>query len=487
MVRNKAEGRSNEGCSPMLFAKETAISPMLKGLLSSPQAVEQWYLKILDSIDDGILVADESAIVRYVNPEYTRITGVSKEKIVGRKLTDIRPGAMLPGIIKSGKSMAGVYRREGDVEYVVDMAPIIIDNKIFGGVSVVKDITEVQRLTDELHKFTKKTHRLKTMVDRLYRARYTFKSIIGHSTPITESMQLADKAARGHSDILITGESGTGKEVFAQAIHNASVQVQGPFVAVSCATIPPALVESELFGFDEGVFTGAKKGGKLGLFEIASGGTIFLDEIGELSLELQAKLLRVLQERTVRRIGEAGEIPVDIRVIAATNQELFALVGEGKFRADLYYRLNVLNIHLPPLRRRMEDVPLLAAEFLAYYSRKAGRGFTMDDQVGSILGRYDWPGNIRELRNVIEYAINVCETGLITAQHLPLWLQSKLLTYKAAVPTLAELVQDVERKAILEMLQRYGPQVEAKRQIARELGISLATLYNKMKACKIQL
>lgn len=470
----------------MLFERQTDISPLLKGLLSSPQAVEEWYLKILDSIDDGILVADEATIVRYVNPEYTRITGVSRDKIIGRKLTDVRPGAMLPGVIRSGKSMAGVYRREGDVEYVVDMAPIVIDDKIFGGVSVVKDITEVQRLTEELQKSTKKTHRLKNMVDRLYRARYTFKDISGRSAVTAESVRLAEKAARGHSDILITGESGTGKEVFAQAIHNASPQALGPFVAVSCAAIPPALVESELFGFDEGVFTGAKKGGKLGLFEIASGGTIFLDEIGELSLEVQAKLLRVLQERTIRRIGEAGEIDVDIRVVAATNRDLPALIKEGGFRADLFYRLNVLNIHLPPLRRRMEDVPLLAAEFLAFYSRKTGRSFSADSQVLGLLSGYDWPGNIRELRNVVEYAVNVCESGSITTQHLPPWLQAKLTRQQTAMPTLADLVLEVERKAILEMLEKHGTQLEAKKRIAKELGISLATLYNKLKTCNIQ-
>ncbi|MDR3589748.1 MAG: sigma 54-interacting transcriptional regulator [Negativicutes bacterium] len=469
----------------MLFDNPTDVSPMLKGLMSSPQAVEEWYLKILDSIDDGILVADQSTVVRYINPEYTRITGVPREKIVGRRLTEVRPGAMLPGVIRSGKSMAGVYRREGDVEYVVDMAPIIIDDKIFGGVSVVKDITEVQRLNDELHRFTNKTRRLKHLVDRMYRARYTFKSIIGRSAAIAESVLLAGKAARGHSDVLITGESGTGKEVFAQAIHNASAQAPEPFVAVSCAAIPPSLMESELFGFDEGVFTGAKKGGKLGLFEIASGGTIFIDEIGELSLELQAKLLRVLQERTVRRLGEAGEVPVDIRVIAATNRDLSALVSEGKFREDLYYRLNVLNIHLSPLRQRLEDVPLLTAEFLAFYSQRTGRCFEMDEQVAAMLGRYGWPGNIRELRNVVEYAVNVCESGLITVQHLPLWLQAKLPKDKTAVPTLAELVLEAERKAIVEMLQRYGRQLEGKKKIARDLGISLATLYNKMKACNI--
>ncbi|MDR3561475.1 MAG: sigma 54-interacting transcriptional regulator [Negativicutes bacterium] len=447
-----------------------------KDIFLSPQVAEQW----LDSVNNGILVADAETVVRYVNSAYTRITGVPYAQIVGRKLLDIRPGAMLPQIIQSGRSRTGVYRREGDSEYVVDMAPLVLEGTIVGGVSVVKDITEVKKLTEEVRKFAKKTDHLKTMVDRMYKARYTFEDTVGESPQILETVRIAKRAAHGEADILISGESGTGKEVIAQSVHNASNRASGPFVAVNCAAIAPSLIESELFGYEEGSFTGAKKGGRLGLFEMAGGGTIFLDEIGELSLEMQAKLLRVLQERTVRRIGDTSETSIDIRVIAATNKDLYALVQDHKFRADFYYRLNVLNIALPPLRERGWDVVLLAEKFFQAHSRKLGRSLQVDGEVLKLLADYHWPGNVRELRNVVEYAVNMCEDGMVTVLHLPKWFKIGEVLPGSSFSSLAEMVQDFERRRIQTLLAHYGVSIDAKRRAAKELGISLATLYNKL-------
>lgn len=450
-------------------------------ILSSAQLSEQWFSKILDSMNDGILVADHHLIVRYINDEYTRITGVASQQIIGKNLTQVRPGAMLPKIIKSGIPVAGVYRREGDIEYVADMAPIRIHGEVVGGVSVVKDITEVKLLSEQVQKYAKKTDRLKTMVNRLYRARYTFEDMIGDSTAISETIKIAKRVARGDADVLIIGESGTGKEVVAQAIHNASDRACGPFVAVNCAAIAPTLIESELFGYEEGTFTGAKKGGKIGLFEMASGGTLFLDEIAELTLEIQAKLLRVLQERAVRRVGEANEVPIDIRILAATNKDLRAMVQAKTFRSDLYYRLNVLNVFLPPLRERGWDIRLLTEVFLSLQARKLGRNLIIDEQVSQLFLHYNWPGNIRELRNVIEHAVNMSEDGTITLFHLPNWLTTaEDLTHATAI-TLATRVREFERKTIISMMKTYGTGLEAKRRIATELDISVATLYNKIK------
>ena len=454
----------------------------LEKVFSSTEFAEQWYLQILDSINDGILVVDKQLIVRYINSEYTRITGVAANKILGCQLTEIRPGAMLPQVVVTGQPRAGVYRREGEIEYLVDMAPITVAGAVIGGVSIVKDITEVCRLSEQVKKFVKKIDYLKTRVTLMYRAKYVFTDIVGNSAAINEAIRVAKRVAQGDSDILITGESGTGKEVFAQAVHNASRRALGPFVALNCAAIAPALVESELFGYEEGSFTGAKKGGRMGLFEMASGGTIFLDEIAELSLEVQAKLLRVLQERSIRRIGETSEIALDIRVIAATNKNIYQMVRENKFREDVYYRLNVLNIDLPPLRDRGSDIAMLANSFFEVYFRKTGKNFVVDPQLMITLSRYSWPGNVRELRNVIESAVNMCDGNRITISHLPKWFKVTDEGQRVFNSSLAAMVQEFERSTICTMLDHYGSSVTDKRRIAQELGISVATLYNKIKA-----
>ncbi|WP_371373577.1 sigma-54 interaction domain-containing protein [Sporomusa aerivorans] len=452
----------------------------LGALFDVLQETQSWFLHILDSIYDGLLICDADFVVRYINPEYTRITGVAYETIVGRELSEVRPGAILPQVIFSGVPLAGVYRREGETEYVVDMAPIMIDGQVAGGISIVKDVTEVHRLSQQVNKFEKKANRLKKMVEHAYRARYSFKDLIGQSGSIQKAVQFAKKVAVGVSDILITGESGTGKEIFAQAIHSESKRSHGPFVALNCASLTSSLVESELFGYEEGAFTGARKGGKTGLFEIADGGTILLDEIGELSLEIQSKLLRVLQERAIRKVGEAGEVELDIRVIAATNRNLADMVKEGRFRHDLLYRLNVLNLHLPPLRERGGDVAALADHFLTQFSQKVSRPFRFSPEVYGILQAYNWPGNIRELRNVIEFAANMCEENLITQLHLPPVLLVESTSQTAPSKTLADMVCETERQLIINALRGEDSSVEGKRKAAKRLGVSLATLYNKM-------
>lgn len=457
----------------------------LEWLFTSPEEAQTWFMGILDSIYDGLLIADDKSIVRYINPEYTRITGVKHQDIIGKYLTDVRPGAILPRVIKSGLPMDGVYRREGAVEYVVDMAPILINGKVAGGVSIVKDITEVRRLNKEISRYEKRTNRLKKLVEHAYKAKYIFNDLVGDSPAIKKVIQFAQKVAAGETDLLITGESGTGKEIFAQAIHNSSRRSQGPFVALNCASLTSSLVESELFGYEEGAFTGAKKGGKTGLFEIADGGTILLDEIGELSLEVQAKLLRVLQEKTVRKVGESTEIPVNVRVITSTNRNLKKMVAEGRFREDLYYRLNVLNIHLPPLRERDKDAIPLARHFLTLYSRKIGRSYSFSPEIYSVFAGYHWPGNVRELRNTIEFAANMCEDNIITQLHLPpIFL---IDGGDGARKTLLQLVADAERQILLSALRAEGNTVEGKRKVAGQLGISLATLYNKIKSLDINI
>lgn len=453
----------------------------LKGLSTSAENSLAWVLSIMDSIYDGILVIDETTVVRYINPEYTRITGVSREQIIGRPLCDVRPKAMLPEVVRAGKPMAGVFRREGGIEYVVDMAPIIISGKIAGGVSVLKDITEVKRLTLELKDIAGRTDQLKSIIHYAYGAKYRFKDILGSSDAIRQVVRLSERIAQGEHDILIFGESGTGKEMFAQSIHNESNRSEKPFIPISCATLTPTLIESELFGYEEGAFTGAKKGGKVGLFEIAEGGTIFLDEIGELPLEMQSKLLRTLQERTIRRVGKAQESPVDVRVIAANNRDLEAMVKEGKFRADLYYRLDVMSIHLPPLRDRVGDVRKLADHFLAMFCGRMKRHLEFSPEVYALLSQYRWPGNIRELIHVVEFATSMSEDAVIHVYDLPRALRPDPTINMVKGNSLPEIIRNVERRIIEDRLKNYGVTLSAKKRLANDLGISLASLYNKLK------
>ena len=326
-------------------------------------SLAKWSIDIFDSLNEGLLIADVEGIVQYVNKQYLRIIGREVEEILFRKLAEVRPGAMLPSVIKTGQAMNGVYRTDGKVEYIVDMSPIVVAGEIIGGVSIIRDITEAKKMSEELGKAKNTLLDLQGTVKGILSAKYTFDDLIYCSEAFRACVALAERAALSDANIVLQGESGSGKELIAQGIHNASARKHRPFVAINCAAVPAGLLESELFGHTEGSFTGSKKGGKPGLLQLADGGTLFLDEIGDMGTDLQAKLLRVLQEKTVRRVGGFTEQRIDIRVICATHQDLEMMVAKNTFRQDLYYRVNVFQINLPPLRKRKEDIPLLARHF----------------------------------------------------------------------------------------------------------------------------
>ena len=287
-----------------------------------------------------------------------------------------------------------------------------------------------------------------------------------------------NKIANSPSSILITGETGTGKELFAKAIHNSSDRKHNPFIPINCANIPENLFESELFGYEEGAFTGAKKGGKPGLFEIANGGTILLDEIGELPLYPQAKLLRVLQDNAIQRLGSLHSTSIDVRIIAATNRNLEEMLEEGSFREDLYYRLNVIPFHIPALKERKEDVALLVYYFIEKYSRKLNKNiYSITPEALSVLTSYYWPGNVRELENVIEYSMNMEEKNTIHLETLPKNLQNIYVNELGKSSSLA----DLEINLIKSTLDKHGWDVKGKEKSAKELGISLRTLYRKLE------
>ena len=444
--------------------------------------INQIEKNIFDALYDGILIADKNFKVVYINPAYTRITKVRYEDIVGETLIEVRPGARLPYVIESGQQVLGAKRRVGEIEYIVNMVPIYEGEDIVGGVSVLNEISDIVKLTEQLNQSHLKIKKLEKHVKQLGKTRYRFEDIVGFSDASLESKKLALKVAQTQSNVLIYGESGTGKELYAQAIHNMSDRKNGPFIAINCATFDAQLLESELFGYEEGAFTGAKKGGKVGLFEIAEGGTLFLDEISEMNYALQAKLLRVLQERVLRRVGGVEEIPINVRVISATNIDLEHMIHENTFRKDLYYRIAVFPIKLAPLRNRKEDILPLAQTFAASMSEQMGVSITISEEVKTIFQNYSWYGNTRELKNTIEFASNMIEDGLILPEHLPARIQKEAIKQKLiGVRPLQAIVEEVEFKEIQKAIITFGDTLEGKKRAAEALGISLATLYNKMK------
>ena len=437
---------------------------------------------VFDALYDGVLIADRSYTVVYANPSYTRITKVSLEDIIGKSLLEVRPGARLPSVIDSGKQILGARRTVNDIEYIVNMVPIVENDIVIGGISILNEINDIVKLTEQLNQSHQKIKKLEKHVKTLGSAKYTFDDIVSISDNSRGSKKLAQKVATTHSNVLIYGESGTGKELYAQAIHNASERREGPFVAINCAIFDHQLLESELFGYEEGAFTGAKRGGKLGLFEIAEGGTLLLDEISEMSYALQARLLRVLQERVIRRIGGVVEIPINVRIISATNKDLEHMVHENTFRKDLYYRLSVFPINLFPLRQRREDIVELQTYFLNEMSQRLGHHVEISPEVHQIFMKYAWHGNIRELKNVLEFACNLIEGPLIEPEHLPARIQREAIKYKLMeIKPLNQMMRELELREIRKALLTFGETLEGKKIAAKALGISLATLYNKLK------
>lgn len=444
--------------------------------------INNWVKVILHSLHEGVLIADSNGIVKYINPAYTRITTVSSEEILDRLLSEKRPGSRLMNVIQSGKELLGVPRKVGDIEYIVNMVPIIEKAQTIGGISILTEITELYNITEQLNKSNIMIRNLQKQVKNLAKAKYSFNDIISVDISSFETKKLAKRISQNDSNVLITGESGTGKELYANSIHMDSSRQNNSFVAVNCANFDSNLLESELFGYEEGAFTGAKKSGKIGIFELANGGTLFLDEIGEMNYELQAKILRTLQENTVRRIGGLKDIPINVRIIAATNKNLEKMIEENKFRKDLYYRIVVFPINIPALRHRREDIKPLVEKFINDMASKFKRNIEISEDAFNILYNYDWPGNIRELNNAIEFAANMVDDFIIKPENLPKIIQSEGIKKNIInLKCLAQVIKDTEVSEISKAINTYGDTVQGKKKAAKALGISLATLYNKLK------
>ena len=351
---------------------------------------------VLEHLQEAVLATDESGRVTSVNPPMAQLLGVSASEAVGKQLDVLAPELSVSAVLESGKDEIAQVIEFRLLPFIANRIAIRERDGLAGAVLTLYDAKNIRNADTRLRAASR---------SRKPVARYFFDQIAGVSPVFIRTKGLAQHYATTGSTVLLTGESGTGKELFAQAIHNASPRSGKPFVAINCAAFPEPLLESELFGYEDGAFTGSRKGGKAGLFEVAHTGTVFLDEIGDMPLSLQTRLLRVLQEKEVMRLGSTDTIPVDVRIISATHQPLLEMVKASKFRKDLYYRLNILNLRLPPLRERVEDIPDLVKQLFALALGKLGLDHPAEefiDEIEPVLCRYDWPGNVRELENVVE-------------------------------------------------------------------------------------
>ena len=417
---------------------------------------------IIDFAYDGIIATDKKGFITVFNPSAEKIIGLPRQRAINCNIDKVLDNSRMIKVMETGEPELNQIQSSGDIKILTNRIPIIVNGEVTGAVATFQNIDTIKKAEEKIRrKLHEKGFLAKTCLD----------DIIGDSRVMQDVKKEAELYAQSNSTVLILGESGTGKELFAQSIHNASARSKRPFIAINCAALPDSLLESELFGYEEGAFTGAKKGGKAGFFELAHGGTIFLDEIGGISPKLQSRLLRVIEEREVMRIGGDHIIPVDIRIIAATNKNLWQKVKDGKFRKDLYYRLNVLELALPPLRERKEDIPELIKKFLTAY-----RPSLKKKEIDIVAGRhqflaYDWPGNVRELANVIE-RFAVLYNG-----------------EKESIPVLIEaffnkqrLTKSSEQKEEIREIRKVLEEVNGnKTEAARRLGISRTTLWRKLK------
>jgi PAS domain S-box-containing protein len=443
---------------------------------------------IIHSSDDAISVVDEEGKGILINPAYTRITGLTQDEVIGKPATaDISEGESIHlKVLQTRRSIRGTRMRVGPKrkEVIVNVAPIIVNGKLKGSVGVIHDMSEIQSLTQELDRARR--------IIRTLEAKYMFEDIIGESEEMQLAIEQAKLGAKTPATVLLRGESGTGKELFAHAIHNASDRKFNKFLRVNCAALSESLLESELFGYEEGAFSGAKRGGKRGLFEEADKGSIFLDEIGELSANTQAKLLRVLQENEIVRVGGTKSISINVRVIAATNVNLEKGIADGSFREDLYYRLNRMPIQIPPLRNRKRDIPLISETLIAKINQDYGRNVDgITNEATNRLMEYRWPGNVRELENVLGRAIIFMKYNETTIEvhHLPPLestsgpeREDNRKNKGSAARDLNSQLEEHEKKIIQEVLEQNNGNKTA---AAKTLNVSVRNLYYKLEKYNI--
>lgn len=485
------------------FAKEPigyfTSSQIIHFLHKSYRQLKAFYETVIHTMDASVTVIDHKERVRTWTKGAEKIFSVTKEEILGKPISnffELKDLVILDSLYKGVKISGQYHQPRSDLFVLINSNPVIFNNEIIGAVVSETDVTNQVVLNEKLFNMSTEVHRLEQEVAKYKNNVDPFNLIKGNSRALINTVHLAKKVCSVKSTVLILGESGVGKEVFAKAIHEASEGVKAPFISINCGAIPPSLFESEFFGYERGAFSGADQKGKKGKIELAKGGTLFLDEIGELPLEMQVKLLRVLQERKFYRVGGEKEIETDFRVIAATNRDLKELMEKGQFREDLYYRLNVVSLHIPPLRERREDIIELTHYFLNDFSILYQRPIhQFSQEVMREMLHYDWPGNIRELRNAVERLVVFATDGHIKKDYLP--FHSPPVEQETHFPliisegetkhdknetesilSLKEEMDKHERKVLEKALRLANGN---KLECAKQLGITRATLYNRLK------
>ncbi|MGI8313850.1 sigma-54 interaction domain-containing protein [Halobacillus mangrovi] len=431
-----------------------------------------------------IVIVDHQGNISYMNDSYCDFLEVDKEKVIGQHVTAVIENTRMHLVVESGKEeMADLQQIRGDF-MVAHRIPLKSNGEIVGALGMVlfRDTDEWKVMNTHIKDLLLELETYRNQMQQQNGATYSLHDIISSSPEILELKSKIKKVAHGDVSVLIRGESGTGKELFAHSIHHLSERSTKPFIKVNCAAIPEHLLEAELFGYQEGAFTGAKKGGKQGKFQLAHGGTLFLDEIGDMPMHAQVKILRALQEGEVEAIGAVRPQQVDVRIIAATNQPLEKLIEEQRFREDLFYRINVVQVQVPPLRERPDDIRVLSKYLLQKVSDRIGKRIDeFDQEVYDLFQRYNWPGNVRELENVIESAVHLTNNDVIQLDDLPEHIQPESAIIQEQ-SSLKELVENTERQAIERMLKK----AEGDKALAAKwLGIGKSSFYEKVKKYKL--
>ncbi len=438
----------------------------------------------LDNPYEGLVIIDGNGIIKYFSKNNEKVFNISREEALGKHVTEVIPNTRLHIVAKTGRAEIGDTMMIGGEKKVVGRFPVKSDGITIGAAGKVLfyQMTKFLEMAAKVSQLQEQIQLYERNMTSLLSAKYTFDDLKGRSKALEKIKQEAKRCCNTSSTVLITGETGTGKELLAHAIHNASTRKSRPFVKLNCAAIPNELIESELFGYEEGAFTGARRKGKLGKFELARNGTVFLDEIGEMPLHLQPKILRILQEKEVDRVGSSHPIQLDFRLVVATNKNLASEVREGNFREDLYYRLNVITLRMPSLWEMKEDIPLFIEHFLTKMASKLRTNKKrLTDEAKRALLEYDWPGNVRELENIIERAASIAEGDIISIEHIP----SKLITTNLipkpdnSIPTVFDEAMQEAKREVIKRALHYSSDNRVK--AAKLLGIQRSKLYYTMK------
>lgn len=453
------------------------------GLMAGTDAEYTNYLMREALVNLGeIVILDHEGRMVYISEEYAKNMGISIEDSLGKNIKEVIPDTKLLDVMRSGRASVGeTYFRNGNA-FWVNRVPLKKDGKLVGvaAQSILTSDIDAKALQKKFGYVVRQLNYYKKKYEMTTVAKYEIGNIVAKSQVMDELKKRLASVAQTRSTVLLSGESGTGKEVFANALHSLSGRRNKPFVKINCAAIPDTLLESELFGYMEGAFTGALKGGKIGDLEAADGGTVFMDEINSLSVNMQAKLLRVIQEKEIKKVGGTQAIPIDVRFIFATNRNLLEMIGEGTFRADFYYRINVMNLRIPPLRERTEDIEPLALSFIQKFNRDFGKDIRgIEPEALILLENYDWPGNVRELENCIERAFNYCSTDTIGLNdiEIPGVIKPRVDQADRIVP-LKRVREEAEAMAIRRAIELCGGN---KQEAARRLKIDRSVLYDKIK------